>query len=267
MLLALYPRVRRDPGRLAVIVAIAVLIVGVAYSFSRSSYFGALAVLAVFAVRRPVRVSLISAAVAVCVIPVLPPAVSARIGTVWSSNGLDASSVARLDLWRSALHMFIHQPILGVGYLHFSGQLPVYFQNTNSSYIPIAGFAGLIYAHNIYLTVLSQTGLIGFFLVGALVVGGWRGAWSAMRAGDWAGESAVLAFVGIGVGAVFGDPFFQAAVLAAFMLVILAGRHPGEVSNARSDSDRTGLSEHGGTAIDARTAVSISACASHTSGR
>jgi len=251
VLLARYTRIRHYVARFAIAAAVAVLIAGVAYSFSRSSYFGALAVLAVFSVRRPVRRLLVSAAAVGCLIPVLPAAVSARIGTVWSSSGLDSSSVTRLDLWSSALHMFVHQPVLGVGYLHFSAQLPAYFQNTNSSDIPISGFSGFVYAHNTFLTVLSQTGLIGAVLVSALAITGWRGAWSAMRAGDWAGDSAVLAFAGIGVCSVFGEPLFQAAVLAAFLLVILAARHPGEVRNAGSVGHSAGIAGGNAATSDA----------------
>ena len=84
-----------------------------------------------------------------------------------------------------------------------------------------------------------------------------------MRAGDWVGESAVLAFIGIGVSSVFGDPFFQAAVLAAFMLVILAARHPEEVSNAESSNHSTRSAWRNDTAIDARPAVANSACGGH----
>ena len=170
VLLASYSRLRRQIARFATVAAIAALVAGIAYSFSRSSYFGTLSVLTVFAIRRPASRLLISVVAAGCTIPLLPPAVSARIGSVWSGGGLDPSSVGRLDLWRAALQMFIHHPIFGVGYLHFTSQLPAYFQNTSSSYIPIYGFSGILYAHNLFLTLLSQAGLIGVVLVGALVM-------------------------------------------------------------------------------------------------
>jgi O-antigen/teichoic acid export membrane protein/O-antigen ligase len=233
VLLTLYSRTRKGIARFAVAAAIAVLVAGVAYSFSRSSYLGALAVLAVFAARRSVRGLLVAAVAVGCLIPVLPPAISARIGTLWAGSGLDISSVTRLDLWSSALRMFAHQPALGVGYLHFSSQLPAYFQSTSRSDPTTLSFSGFEYAHNTYLTVLSQTGLIGAVLVGTLIVAGWRRAWSTMRAGDWTGESAVLAFVGIGVCSVFGEPLFESAVLAAFMLIVLAAEPAERVRDSR----------------------------------
>ena len=267
VLLARYSRTRRSIARFAVAAAIAVLVAGVAYSFSRSSYLGALAVLAVFAVRRSIRGLLVSAVAAGCLIPVLPTAVSARIGTIWASSGLDTSSLTRLQLWSSALRMFVHQPVLGVGYLHFSAQLPAYFQGTISSDPATLGFSGFDYAHNTFLTVLSQTGLIGAALVGALIISGWRCAWSATRAGDWVGESALLAFVGIGVCSVFGEPLFEAAVLAAFLLIVLAARHPEEERNAGSDGRSAGLAEGSAAAGDIRPAVAHFAYRGDRSGR
>lgn len=267
VLLARCSRTRHAIGRLAMAVAIAVLVAGVAYSFSRSSYFGALAVLAVFAVRRSVRGLLVTAAAAGCLIPMLPLAVIARISTVWAGSGLDVSSVTRLDLWSSALRMFVHQPILGVGYLNFSSQLPAYFQSTGRSDPTMLNLSGFDYAHNTFLTVLSQTGFIGAVLVGALVVAGWRGAWSVARAGDWVGESAILAFVGIGVCSLFGEPLLGTASLAAFMLIVLAAQHPEEVCNAGSDGRSAGIVGGSATTSDIRSAVAHSAGPGRSDGR
>jgi O-antigen/teichoic acid export membrane protein/O-antigen ligase len=233
VLLAFYPRARGGIAKLATAAGIAVLLAGVAYSFSRSSYFGALAVVVVFAVRRSLR-SLIGISVATCcLVPLLPATVLARMGTVWTNSNLDSSGVVRLDLWSSALRMFIHEPALGVGYLHFSAQLPAYFHNTSFVDTSAINISGVVYAHNTLLTVLSQTGLLGAALVGALIVMGWRRAWSAARIGNWAGESSVLAFIGIGVCSVFGEPLFEPAMLAAFLLVVLASRRAEEFRNLK----------------------------------
>jgi O-antigen ligase len=78
--------------------------------------------------------------------------------------------------------------------------------------------------------VLAETGLVGAILVGALVVAGWRTAWAALRSGEWAGESAVLAFVGIAVCSFFGEVLLVPAVLAAFLLVVNAAGGTREMS-------------------------------------
>jgi O-antigen/teichoic acid export membrane protein/O-antigen ligase len=235
VLLAFYPHARGGIAKLAVAAGIAVLLIGVAYSFSRSSYFGALAVVVVFAMRRSVR-GLIGASVAACcLVPLLPSTVLARMSTIWASSNsnIDISGVIRLDLWSSALRMFIHEPVLGVGYLHFAAQLPEYFHNT-TTYDFGGDFSRLQYAHETLLTVLSQTGLLGAAMVGAMIVMGWRRAWSAARIGNWVGESSILAFIGIGVCSAFGEPLFEPALLAAFLFVVMAPRRAEEFRHLKA---------------------------------
>jgi O-antigen ligase len=147
-----------------------------------------------------------------------------------SSGTLDVSSALRLDLWSSAIRMFQAHPFTGVGYLNFAAELPAYFQDTGNYSTSVIQFSSLGFAHNTYLTVLAETGLVGAILVGALAVAGWRMAWVAVRSGEWAGESAMLAFVGIAVCSFFGEVLLVPAVLAAFLLVVNAAGGTREVS-------------------------------------
>jgi O-antigen ligase/O-antigen/teichoic acid export membrane protein len=243
VLLAGLPRARGGMTRIAVLAATAALLTGVAYSFSRSAYLGALAVLALFAVRRTLRGLLAAVVAAACLLPLAPAAVLARAGTIWAGSSLDFSSATRLDLWGSAFRMFIHDPVLGVGYLHFGSILPAYYQNSSPYDTTILDISGFSYAHNTFLTILSQTGLAGASLIGALVLIGWRRAWAGMRQGDWASEGAILAFTGTAVCSVFGEPLFETAFLAAFLLVISAcykersqGLGPDDARNTTSSS-------------------------------
>jgi O-antigen/teichoic acid export membrane protein/O-antigen ligase len=216
---------RSSLAKIAMVAAITALVLGIAYSFSRASYFGAIAVVVVYALRKSIR-GLIGLAVGTaCLLPILPAAVTARFSTVLaSSSNLDADSTVRLDLWSSALRMFDAHPLFGVGYLNFAAQLPYYFRATGNYDVSYIEFPLLEYAHNTYLTVLSQTGLIGIAAVGILVVLAWRRAWSAARSGDWAGEAALLAMIGVGVCSIFGEVLLVPAILCGFMLVILAAR-------------------------------------------
>jgi O-antigen ligase len=227
MLLARLPRVRGHGARIAVLAAVALLVAGVAYSFSRASYFGAIAVIAVYAARRSVR-GLAGAMLAFgALVPLLPAAVTARLGSVWSSSGLDADSAVRLDLWSSALRMFDAHPLFGVGYLRFADQLPAYFTSSGNYDSFLVQLSMVDFAHNTLLTVLAETGLAGGVLVLALGAAGWCRGWRAMRAADWAGEGAVLALVGIAVCSAFGEVLFVPAVLSVFLLVILAAGRAG----------------------------------------
>lgn len=221
VLLGCLPRARQGMTRVAVLAATAALLAGVAYSFSRSAYLGALAVLALFTLRRTLRGLLAAVVAAACLLPVVPAAVLARAGTIWAGSNLDVSSATRLDLWSSAFRMFVREPVLGIGYLHFGSALPAYYQNSTYD-IAVLNISGFSYAHNTFLTILSQTGLAGASLIGAMVLIGWRRAWAGMRQGDWASEGAILAITGTAVCSAFGEPLLETAFLAAFLLVISA---------------------------------------------
>lgn len=226
VLLAQLPRARTLFARIALAVTLLGLIIGTEYSLSRSAYFGTLAVFLVFALRRSLRGLAVTAATVVCLVTVLPAAVLARVSTLWNSSGLDTSSAVRLDLWSAALHMFASQPLFGVGYLHFSSQLPFYYTDSGNYAVSQLQFASLDFAHNTYLTILAETGAAGAVLVGALITLGWRCAWSAARLGrkkaSWTGECAVLAFAGVGTCSAFGEPLLVPAVLAGFLLPVMA---------------------------------------------
>jgi O-antigen ligase len=224
VLLARFPRTRNAAARAAFAAALFALAVGIAYSFSRSAYFGAIAVVAVFALRHSIRGLVGVAAGACCLLPLMPAAAMARVASIWSSGGLDADSAIRLDLWASALRMFSNHPMLGVGYLNFSSQLPAYFRNTASYDTFLVQFSMLDFAHNTYLTVLAETGLVGAVPAAGLFILGWRKGWLAARNGDWAGEAALLGFIGIGVCSAFGEVLLVLPVLAAFVMVTMVAR-------------------------------------------
>jgi O-antigen ligase len=118
--------------------------------------------------------------------------------------------------------MFDAHPLFGVGYLHFASQLPQYFTGTGNYDTFLIQFSLLEFPHNTFLTVLAETGLAGGALVLVLGAAGWRRGWRAMRAADWAGEGAVLAFAGVGVCSAFGEVLLVPAVFIAFVVVVLA---------------------------------------------
>ena len=230
--LAFSARARRGAARLAVTALILAEAAGVAYSFSRASYFGAITVIAAFALRRSFRGLAGLAMACGCLLPLLPAVVVARFTSATAVNGLDISSDVRLDLWGSALRMFDAHPVIGVGYQNFAAQLPAYFYADGNYNAALLQFRDLSYAHNTVLSILAETGLVGALLAGMLITIGWRRAWFATRSGCWAGESALLALVGIGVCSLFGEPLFDPAVLAVLMLTVLAAPGPRELLRA-----------------------------------
>ncbi|MCI0711456.1 MAG: O-antigen ligase family protein [Chloroflexi bacterium] len=65
-------------------------------------------------------------------------------------SSLDASAAARLQLAESGINQWIDHPIFGIGI----GQFAVLYRNT----------------HNMYVTILAETGLIGFVLFFGLII-------------------------------------------------------------------------------------------------
>ncbi|WP_042386497.1 O-antigen ligase family protein [Streptacidiphilus melanogenes] len=226
VLLARTRAARTGLTKLACWGGVLVLTVGIAYSLSRAAYLAGIVVLVIHAGRRPLRALPPVAVGAVCLAPLLPPAVAARFASVLGGSTLDADSAVRLDLWSSALRMFDTHPVFGVGYLNFAGQLPLYYRATGDYNAMFLQFPLLEFAHNTYLTVLSQTGLLGAAGIALLVAFGVRRARSALRAHDLAvqtaGEAALLALTGAGVCSAFGEVLLVPPLLACLLLIVRA---------------------------------------------
>ncbi|MEV0977933.1 O-antigen ligase family protein [Streptomyces sp. NPDC049915] len=217
------PVARRGLPRLATGAGVLVLALGIAYSLSRAAYLAGIVAIVLYAARRSLRGVLALGVGAACLVPLLPAAIAARFDSILG-GAPDANSAVRLDLWSSALRMFEAHPLFGVGYLNFADQLPAYYQATGDYEIMFLQFPLLEFAHNTYLTVLSQTGLVGAVGIGAIVVLGAQRAWRAIRCGDPAGEAALLAMVGAGVCSMFGEVLLVPPLLAGLVLIILAAK-------------------------------------------
>jgi putative inorganic carbon (HCO3(-)) transporter len=73
----------------------------------------------------------------------------------------DFTEITRLALWATAASVFVEHPLLGAGYGTF--------RSLYDDYLPqIEG--GQLDAHNIYLQLLAETGVLGFFAFLALMV-------------------------------------------------------------------------------------------------
>lgn len=218
--------------RLTCWAGVLVLTVGVAYSLSRAAYLAGIVVVLVHAFRKPLRTLPALVLGAVCVVPLLPAAVSARFASALGGGTLDTDSAVRLDLWSSALRIFDAHPLFGVGYLNFADLLPLNYRATGDYNVMFLQFPLLEFAHNTYLTILSQTGLFGAAGIGLLIVFGTRRAWSAFRSEEPAsqstGEAAFLALAGAGVCSAFGEVLLVPPLLAGLLLIVLAAGRPGQ---------------------------------------
>jgi O-antigen ligase len=85
---------------------------------------------------------------------------------VEASVGYDAGT--RLILWDTAWNLFVHSPIIGVGWGNF---VEIYGSYLSSfPWIP----PGVFEAHNIYLQFLAETGVVGFTVFFLFIFRAWR---------------------------------------------------------------------------------------------
>ncbi|MEH1015177.1 O-antigen ligase family protein [Micromonospora sp. CPCC 206060] len=207
-------------------IGIAVLVAGIGFSYSRSSYLGTLAVVVCFALRRRLWAFLTTALLVVGVlwiarVSVVPESISDRVAGTAGADGLDGSSTVRLDLWLSALRMAGDHPLFGVGYLSFHDRLPEYFVPSVTGIGPDVDLPLLVHPHNTYLAVLVELGLVGVLLVGGLLVGPVRQALGRLRANsDWLAENLLLALAGTAVCSFFGEPVLTLPVLVPIVLAL-----------------------------------------------
>jgi O-antigen ligase len=98
--------------------------------------------------------------------------VGQRLGTLAANKGL--SQNPRLEIWRRTPDLVIAQPLLGVGEGNFPRASPAY---------GIRDVGGLPYdhAHDLWLTVVAETGLIGLFVFGGFLLFAGRAAAQALR--------------------------------------------------------------------------------------
>lgn len=76
--------------------------------------------------------------------------------------GQDYSSLARLEIYENAARMFMDNPILGVGLNNFSVVYSSYLIEELEKIIP--------FAHNIYVEVLVETGIVGFCAFMSMII-------------------------------------------------------------------------------------------------
>lgn len=89
------------------------------------------------------------------------PGLTNRLFSIYSFTSI--TNAQRLDLWRNSIKMIPQSPIFGIGMNMF----PIHYHNMNHSpLIPLAN-----HAHNNFLNILVEFGIIGFIIWILLVMG------------------------------------------------------------------------------------------------
>lgn len=131
-----------------------------------------------------------------------------------SFSHTDGSNVERLRLWEEAVIHIGERPFFGVGL----GNYPLLVK-------PGASYREPIYAHNLFLDIAVEVGVVGlFFFLGMLVLSSARlFLWWKIKKDDWLAPSLLTALVIFLAHAFFETPLFSVHVLPALLLLIAAG--------------------------------------------
>jgi O-antigen ligase len=215
----LWARERRDQALLTALVA--VLWLGLAQTFSQSSFVALLAGLAVLAALRwSLRWTLTAVAVgAVAALLV----VTFAGGTKVTTDRINIDTSGRANLVSGGIHLFIQRPVYGYG----SGSFPkAYREHVKTRKVPVS------VSHTEPITVASEQGLVGLAAYAALLVAALWTMGTGLFAAATAARAAVLAaFVALLVHTMayagfFEDPIAWVLMAAAASLAAVPVRDP-----------------------------------------
>lgn len=190
-ILAFKSEVRGRMQRFVLLSSIFVATIAIPLSLTRTAIINLLAmVLASSLMRRSTKAAMKLSSLlglALVSIVILVPNFTDRIIQRFSPTELslyrEGAWAGRIDLWRAALTVFAERPFTGVGAGNFA------FVSPDHSYYAALiaatgedGRGGM--AHNIFLSVMSETGLVGLILFGALLISAYASAWRLVKRGE-----------------------------------------------------------------------------------
>ena len=145
------------------------------------------------------------------------------------------TGTGRSELWAAAWHMWQDHPLIGVGLDAFRDNASAYVRDLG----PIE-FASFLteqpkVVHNTYLQLLVETGIVGFTLYVAVIVGSLRCAWRAAllfeRLGDFGMATLSRAAIGAVLAMLAGITFISAASDRRLWILLALG--PALLASAR----------------------------------
>jgi hypothetical protein len=200
-----WPRLNR-PGKLMLLAILPVFAWGVYSTFTRSVWMGAgLGLMIVVALstprnwRWPVLSSVLLALVVVSAAGWESFVAFKRDKDV-SVEDVAESAKLRPILATIAWHMFLDRPILGCGYGQYIQESPAYLADRSGD-LPLEKARPYV-QHNVFLSLLTETGLLGMGLFIALLASWTRTAWRLWRSASaprWVRQTGLLFLALVGV--------------------------------------------------------------------
>jgi O-antigen ligase len=173
---AFFLAVQRSAGarrRLLMAAALLFVVMIVPLTMSRGGLVGLVAVVLYCALRSPRKLTAAAIVLALGLLLVVyaPEGYWARMQTILWPTAEDDSGTQRIYAWQVGWKMFLSNPVLGVGPGNFPWRFSEYEGALRWNDRSLAGRA----AHSVYLTLLSELGLLGLTLVATMVIGACRG--------------------------------------------------------------------------------------------
>lgn len=202
--------------RLAALVGVLMTAAAVVFTYSRQSYFIALAGIGILLMRRGMFTALLLGGVIAYTITLLPSGVTERVEQTqqtgdYGQEELDPSTASRFEIWQGALRMWREQP-WGVGLDRFKQEI--------GNYSSFKHFD----AHNFYVLTFAESGIQGLVALLVLAAALLRLARSARRRAFDA-ESRTLAWgfsvctVCMLLGNLYGSPFLEGSVMGDYWIL------------------------------------------------
>ena len=221
-------------GRLLSFCVLAITVLALLLTMSRTALLSLVVLIIVFLVRlRLYRRLLPVVALASLLLAAMPATFFQRI-----QEAADTGGAGRLDIWKAGLEMFKHYPLVGAGLGNF---VVVYKQYAGFS----PKFHGFLRSpHNIYLDILVELGILGFVLFLIAIVAQVRDVSESIKRSPvskmWvvSGEAALYSLLvyGFFVDLIWDKSFWLAGIFLAFAIMLLQRRadHPLHASPAGS---------------------------------
>ena len=221
---------RRPKFRIPVIAGIMVLVIGMLLSGSRGALVAVVAGILVLAVargsRRVMIPAVVTAAVVGVIVTVMNPTVLAWVQTLWERDPSADISSGRLALYAGLVEQFQSSPLFGTGYR-------------------TSELAGGVAGHNIYLSVLAETGAVGFGVFAALFVAIVIASRNGRAHRPLVGAAVTVAVMELTESSIYG--FGGPTALTAWLILLAFAAH-GAFLPTPSDSRTTGRRVRGGSA-------------------
>ena len=164
---------RTIKGRVAAVVPLGLGTVALAMTYGRASYIGFAVSIVVFVFLWKKKILPGLLLLGLCMIPLLPETVFNRILTIFNSK--DTSTASRFPLYEAALRMVAQRPIRGAG---LGGDAVRYAIKELNLY---HGTAPFVHAHNTFLQIWLETGLLGLLSFLATMIAGIKSAGHALK--------------------------------------------------------------------------------------